>query len=227
MLVPPMTDGRRLFLSILNGLLLLGGVLTVAWKTTEPRVVVVDTPLLAASGSSAIAEAPTTTAAPQVAAAPEVTVKPRAPVAVPRNSYAPEPIQQIGTIEIPKIGLIHPIFHGITMRNIDQGPSHWPGSAFPGEVGNAVFAGHRVTHTHPFRNIDQLVEGDEVFFTVNGNRTRYVVTGHEVVVPTTLRIVQPSPTPTATLFACHPPGSASNRYVVHLALAADQPTANP
>jgi sortase A len=224
MLVPPMTDSRRLFLSILNGMLLLGGVLTVAWKTTEPQVQVVDTPLLASAPSSATTSAPTTIAVEQ-AAAPVVTTPPKAPVTPPRNAYAPEPIQQIGLIEIPKIGLRHPIFHGISMRNIDNGPSHWPGTAFPGEVGNAVFAGHRVTHSHPFRNIDQLAEGDEVFFTVKDIRTRYVVTGHEVVVPSALRIVEPTPTPTATLFACHPPGSAKHRYVVHLALAADQPSA--
>jgi sortase A len=225
MLVLSMTPGRRLFLSTLNGLLLLSGLVTVAWKTTEPEVRVIDTPLLvAAPASSTTTTTPPTTVAVQSAAAP-VTAKPKAPVAPPRNAYAPEPIVQIGQIEIPKIGLHHPIFHGISMRNIDNGPSHWPGTAFPGETGNAVFAGHRVTHSHPFRNIDQLVEGDEVFFTVKDVRTRYVVTGHEVVVPTTLRIVEPSPTPTATLFACHPPGSAKQRYVVKLALAADQPAA--
>ena len=33
----------------------------------------------------------------------------------------------------------------------------WPGSAVPGQLGNAVFAGHRVTHTHPFLRINELV----------------------------------------------------------------------
>ncbi|HZN13005.1 MAG TPA: class E sortase, partial [Acidimicrobiales bacterium] len=90
---------------------------------------------------------------------------------VPKNSYAPEPIIQIGQLEIPKIGLVTPIMHGITLRNIDLGPSHWPGTAMPGEVGNTVFAGHRVTHTHPFLHIDQLVPGDQLIFTVNGIRS--------------------------------------------------------
>jgi sortase A len=217
-----MTPGRRASLLIVTGLLLLGAVLTIVWKATEPRVQVIDTPLLTSSPAETTTAPPTTNAVEQ-SPSTVVTAKPPAPVTPPKNAYAPEPIQQIGTIEIPKIGLVHPIFHGITMRNIDLGPSHWPGSALPGEAGNAVFAGHRVTHSHPFRKIDQLVEGDEVFFTVKDIRTRYVVTGHEVVVPSTLRIVAPTPTPTATLFACHPPGSASYRYVVHLALAADQP----
>ena len=220
-----MTDSRRLILSIFNGLLLLTGSVYALWFSTEPTVTVVDTPLLTAAVPEATT---TTTSTTTVDATPTTVVKPAAPVAPPKNEYAPEPVLEIGSIDIPKIGLHHRGFHGITMRNIDQGPSHWPGTALPGEVGNAVFAGHRVTHTHPFRNIDQLVPGDEVFFTINpvafgatGEpvRTRYVVTGHEVVTPKGMHIIDPTPTPTATLFACHPPGSARYRYVVHLALA--------
>lgn len=163
----------------------------------------------------------TTTSSPDTTApAAQATRRSTRPVAPPRDEYAPEPIVEIGSMEIPKIGLRHTIYHGITMRNIDRGPSHWPGTAMPGESGNAVFAGHRVTHSHPFRHIDKLVPGDEVHFTVNGFRSTYLVTGSDVVVPTALHITDPTPTPTATLFACHPPGSARYRYVVRLALKA-------
>ena len=161
-----------------------------------------------------------TTVAPTTTAAPRAVVRSSgdAPVRPPANAYAPEPIQLIGQLEIPKIGLTTPIYNGITLRNIDLGPSHWPGTAMPGEVGNAVFAGHRVTHTHPFLHIDQLETGDQAIFTINGVRSVYQVTGHEVVRPDALWIANPTSTPTATLFACHPPHSASFRYVVHLAL---------
>ena len=142
------------------------------------------------------------------------------PVDVPADPYAEEPLVEIGTMEIPKIGLSHRLFHGISLRTIDRGPSHWPGSALPGQVGNAVFSGHRVTHTKPFRDLDKMVPGDEAIFTVNGVRSVYVMTGHEIVTPDGMHIVEPTPTPTATLFACHPPGSARYRYVVHMALAA-------
>ncbi|HVM08200.1 MAG TPA: class E sortase [Acidimicrobiales bacterium] len=224
-----MTDSRRLFLSIFNGLILLSAGLFAVWKSTEPTVTVVDTPILtAATPDTTTSTAGQATETTVVDAQPAAATRPVAPVAPPRNEYAPEPVLEIGSIEIPKIGLRHQVFHGITMRNIDRGPSHWPGTALPGEVGNSVFAGHRVTKTHPFRNIHQLVPGDEVFFTVNPAtfgaegqpvRTRYVVTGHEIVPPTALRIVDPTPTATATLFACHPPGSARYRYVVRLELA--------
>ncbi|MFN2609070.1 MAG: sortase [Acidimicrobiales bacterium] len=141
------------------------------------------------------------------------------PIAIPDDPYAPEPVVRIGTMEIPKIGLVHPIYDGVTLHNIDLGPSHWPGSAMPGQPGNAVFAGHRVTHDHPFRHLDELVAGDEVIFTVNGTRTTYRVTGNLVVKPSDTWIADQTQAPTATLYACHPPGSAEYRYVVQMALA--------
>jgi sortase A len=158
----------------------------------------------------------TTTTAPPVAAAS--AAQRSRPTDVPPDPYAAEPVREIGTIEIPKIGLVHPIMEGITLRNIDHGPSHWPGTAMPGDVGNTVFAGHRVTHTHPFLRIDALEPGDEVIFTIGAVRSVYVVTSHEIVTPKNLGIVNQTTTKTGTLFACHPPHSASFRYVVHLAL---------
>jgi sortase A len=140
------------------------------------------------------------------------------PVRPPEDPYAPEPAVVLGTIEIPRLGLFVPLNQGISLHSIDRGPSHWPGTALPGDPGNVVIAGHRSTHTAPFRHIDQLQAGDAVVFTVDGERSTYRVTGHEVVTPDAMRIVEQTPEPTATLFACHPPGSARYRYVVSLAL---------
>lgn len=145
------------------------------------------------------------------------------PVDIPENSYAAEPVVEIGTIEIPKLGLVHRVYEGVTLNNIDLGPSHWPGTAEPGQVGNTVFAGHRVTHSEPFRHIDRLVPGDQVVFTVHGERSSYHVTASMVVDASDSWISDQTPTPTGTLYACHPPGSVQSRYVVRLAL--DSPTA--
>ena len=153
---------------------------------------------------------------PAPAPAPPVSLP--TPVRPPKDPYAAEPAVVIGTIEIPRLGLAVPLNQGISLHSIDRGPSHWPGTALPGDPGNVVIAGHRATHTAPFRNIDQLQAGDAVIFTVGGERSTYRVTGHEVVTPDAMRIVQQTPEPTATLFACHPPGSAKYRYVVTLAL---------
>ncbi|HUP86199.1 MAG TPA: class E sortase [Acidimicrobiales bacterium] len=222
-----MTDKHRLLLLVASGILLFSGLVAVVDERSVPARAS-ESPLLEVSPP----ETTTTTVAETTTAVSETTVPPvedqqstTRPAAMsggaivpPKNAYAPEPIQEIGTIEIPRIGLNHKIMHGITLRNIDFGPSHWPGTPLPGEAGNVVFAGHRVTHTHPFRRINELEAGDDIFFTVAGVRSHYVVSGHEVVSPSRLDIVNPTPTPTATLFACHPPGSARQRYVVRAAL---------
>ena len=224
-----MTDSRRFLLLLLSGLLLFAGLTVVAVRDTEPEVVVVaESPILQVAptttttteATTTVPETTTTTEAAKVVAAPRVS---GGAVAPPRNSYAPEPIMEIGRIRIPKIGLDHKVMHGISLRNIDHGPSHWPGTPMPGEMGNTVFMGHRVTHSHPFRRIHELVPGDEIFFDIGGVQTRYVMTGHEIVFPNRLDIVDPTPTPTATIFACHPPGSARQRYVVRAALAPLEP----
>jgi sortase A len=84
----------------------------------------------------------------------------------------------------------------------------------PGQAGNAVFAGHRVTHTRPFLDIDLLVPGDQMIFRTNDGTATYEVTGHEIVTPDATWIGQPTPEPTVTIFACHPKRSARQRYVV-------------
>ena len=150
--------------------------------------------------------------------APRRVTTTTAPLPMPENPpadpYADVPVRQIGTITIPKIGLVHPIFQGIWLTVIDHGPGHWPGSADPGQRGNTVFAGHRVTHTHPFENLDQLAPGDKVVFTMPNGVFTYAVTRTIIVKPDDLWVVYPTSRPTMTLFACHPKHSAAERIVV-------------
>lgn len=140
------------------------------------------------------------------------------PISIPDDNYADEPVRLIGKITIPKLGLAHDLYDGVTLNNIDHGPSHWPGTAMPGQPGNSVVAGHRVTHDHPFLEIDKLRPGDLVIFDVGGVRSTYKMTSSEVVSPDATWIATQTDTPTATLYACHPPHSKKYRYVVHLAL---------
>ena len=200
-----------LFLAIAC-LLGVGGVALVvgvpASATTE-----IDDPILRVATTNA-PNLPTTTAS-TTTTAPPLPV----PQDGPADPYAWEPEIVLGSIEIPKLGLAVPLNEGISLVTIDRGPSHWPGTAMPGQAGNVVVAGHRVTHTHPFRHIDSMVPGDEVLFTVDGVRHRYVMTANQIVTPDQTEIVAQTPGKTATLFACHPPGSARYRFVVHLEYA--------
>jgi sortase A len=161
---------------------------------------------------------PTTTTTP-VATSVVFDTLPEQPIEPPADPRGPEDQMQLGGISIPKLGVDEPLFEGIRLTTLDVGPGHWPGTAMPGEVGNVVVAAHRVSHGGPFRNIDQLVAGDSVMFTTAAGEIEYTVTGTQIVNPDAVWIVDPTDTPTATLFACHPPGSVAQRIVVNLELA--------
>ena len=175
-----------------------------------------DSPLLA---TPTTVKATTTTHKPTTT----TSVKLPKPDPPPADPYANVPIVQIGAIQIPKIGLLHPIFEGITLTVIDHGPGHWPGSAMPCQAGNTVFPGHRVTHSHPFLDLDLLTPGDQIVFHMPGHDCVYSVTGTQIVVPTDLWVTDPTPKPTVTLIACHPKHSAAQRIVVKGDLIADIP----
>jgi sortase A len=184
-----------------------------------------DPVLLAPAAPTTVGPTITTTMPPVVTSTaptvvtPPPTTAPALPVpeAPPLDRGDPGP--QVGSIEIPKIGLSLPLFRGVNLATLDQGPGLWPGTAAPGQLGNTVVAAHRVSHGGPFRKIDKLAPGDEVRFTVDGVTTIYVMVSDEVVVPEGIHIIEQTPAYTATLFACHPPGSTKFRYVVKLKLA--------
>ena len=172
---------------------------------------------------------PSTTAVPTTTAAPPTTVATTTttpapettPVVLPVPEPVPppndvEPVIELGTIEIPKIGVSKPMFEGITLPTLDNGPGHWPGTAAPGQVGNVVVGGHRVSHDKPFENIDQLVAGDEVIFSDTAGRHLYRVANVEIVGNDAIWIIDQTEAKTATLFACHPKGSTKQRIVAHL-----------
>jgi len=184
-------------------------VTTAATTTTLPETT-------STSSTTTSTTTSTTSPATTTSTVPATLPNPESPPADPR---AAETLTQVGTIEIPKIGVSKAIYEGITLTTLDHGPGHWPGTAMPGQPGNVVIAGHRVSHDHPFRNIDQLVVGDDVILTTADGRFDYKVTGTDIVYPDALWIVNQTPDYTATLFACHPAGSTRQRIVVHLALA--------
>lgn len=177
------------------------------------------------SAATTTTVAPTTSRASTTTASTtsttEVATSTTEPLPVPEpapDDHAPEPRVELGTIEIPKIHVTKTLFQGVSLTVLDLGPGHWPGTAMPGHLGNVVVAGHRTSHDRPFRNLDQLVAGDEVIFTTSEGRFVYQVTSLEVVTPDAIHIIEQTRAYTATLFACHPPGSTRQRIVVHLQL---------
>jgi sortase A len=152
-----------------------------------------------------------------ISIAPPTTVAPPATVpAAPAAPRAPRPSRQLqvmGRLIIPRLGLDTTVYEGEELSIIDHGPGHFPGSAQPGRIGNVVIAGHRVTHSKPFRNLDQLQPGDTATFEVPHGTYTYTFTGHDIVTPERTDITAQGAEYKATLFACHPPGSAKFRIV--------------
>jgi sortase A len=129
------------------------------------------------------------------------------------------PIQLIGSIHIPRIGLDTVLRDQITQESIDLGPSHWPGTAAPGGFGNAVIAGHRSSHSAPFHDLGALTTGDSIVLIDNAGRPfTYKVTEMFVVNPDAMWITEQRPGHTLTIFTCHPIGSSAQRLVVRATL---------
>jgi sortase A len=205
---------RILFAAV--ALLFVGAGITGGWALTENDGRQGSSPTSPATGSSAVASTPASSGASPTSLSP--TTLP-APDAAPTDEHAPTPDVVHGTLALPTIGVEQSLHEGVTLTAIDRGPSHWPGTAMPGEIGNVVVAGHRVTHSRPFHDLDQLRPGDPLVFTLtDGSRWTYELTGVEIVAPDAMHIVEQTPDPTATLFACHPKGSAAQRIVAHFRL---------
>lgn len=187
---------------------------TIAPPTPEAAMVV-ETTTVAPTTTTSTTTTTTTLPTPTTAAAPPTTFQVSMPEPPPEDPREKVPVVAIGRIRIPAIGLDHEVYEGVSLTVIDVGPGHWPGTPTPGGAGNVVFGGHRVTNSHPFRDLDLLKPGDEISFEMyDGTRAYYAVTEQFIVNPDAMWIVDPTPTPMLTLFACHPKGSARQRIVV-------------
>jgi len=188
----------------------------VASTTTRAPSTTSTTTTVRPTTTTSTTEVPTTTTTTIVATTTTSEALP-VPLAAP-PPRAKEPIVELGTLEMPKIGVSRPLFEGVSLTVLDNGPGHWPGTAMPGRIGNVVIGGHRTSHDRPFRNIDQMVPGDEMILTTSEGRFVYRVTSTEIVTPDAIRVIDQTPAFTATLFACHPVGSTKERFIVHFEL---------
>ncbi len=130
-------------------------------------------------------------------------------------------------LSIPKIGLQAGILDGVDRKTLLLAPGHLPRTAWPGEPGNAVIAGHRDTF---FRRIPDLQTGDEILVSRNRRVYRYVVERRAVVDPTEVAVTKPTLDSRLTLITCYPTyyiGPAPKRMVVVATLQPEIPNSPP
>jgi len=130
----------------------------------------------------------------------------------------------IGRLVIAKISASYDIVQGTDTASLEQGPGHYPSTAFPGLGETVAIAGHRTTYLAPFRNLNELVKGDRIDVDMPYADFTYVVQYQRVVTPNSWWITRNVGYERLVLSACNPLYSASQRIVVFARLQAVQPT---
>ena len=92
----------------------------------------------------------------------------------------------MGALEIPKISLYLPIYHGTSQEVLGKGIGHLEGTSIPigGKNTHAVLTGHRgLPSAELFSNLDQLERNDEFYIHILGKTLAYKVFQVETVKP--------------------------------------------
>jgi sortase A len=135
----------------------------------------------------------------------------------PASPETPAPIGPdglIGRIEIPHLGLSAIVAEGTDRTTLRRAVGHIPGTAIPGQAGNAGLTGHRDTFFRPLKDIRQ---DDIITLTTLAGEYRYRVMSTRVVAPTEVSVLDPTADEILTLVTCHPfyfVGAAPNRFIV-------------
>ena len=136
----------------------------------------------------------------------------------PRPPQRLQQVQIFGRLEIPRLGMNVVVLEGSDDDALALGPGHLQGTAWPGEPGNTVIAGHR---DMTFRALRHIHLRDRI--QLSGDRTyTYVVRKILIVDPQNRAILEDSNAPTLTLITCYPfryIGSAPKRFVIQASLA--------
>jgi sortase A len=120
---------------------------------------------------------------------------------IPIPTPAPE---HANRIQIPAIDIDAPVIQGTGWEQLKRGVGQVIGTANPGQNGNIVLSAHNDIYGELFRYLDRLNPGDQFTVYTSSRAFTYVVTGWDVVEPTRVEVMNPTPNATATLISCYP-----------------------
>ena len=124
----------------------------------------------------------------------------------------------MGYIEIPKIHVLLPIYHGTSTEVLAKGAGHLPETSLPvgGESTHAVLAGHSgMSSARLFTDLPKLAEGDVFYIHVYDRTLTYTVDQLKTVTPTdTKDLTIVSEQDYVTLVTCVPVTVNSHRLLV-------------
>ena len=121
-------------------------------------------------------------------------------------------------VEIPKIHVNLPIYHGTTTEVLEKGIGHLSGSSLPigGVANHAVLTGHSgVAGQRLFSDLDQLEIGDVFFIHVLNQQLAYEVRAIDTVLPEDTKLLTSvDGKDKCTLVTCTPFGVNTHRLLV-------------
>jgi len=132
-------------------------------------------------------------------------------------SNLPTPIpavEQAIRIQIPAIGVDAPVVQGDSWEQLKRGVGQQIGSPDPGEDGNIVLSSHNDVYGEVFRYLDRLSPGASVILFSSRRQYTYIITGAQMVEPTAVEVMAPTPDARITLISCHPYLIDDHRIVV-------------
>lgn len=124
----------------------------------------------------------------------------------------------MGSLEIPKISVHLPIYHGTDDDTLSVGVGHVEGSSLPvgGKNTRTILTGHRgLPSSKLFTRLDEIVDGDLFFITTSGETMAYQVNDIQVMEPEEASLLEIEPDKDlATLITCTPYGLNTHRLVI-------------
>ena len=124
----------------------------------------------------------------------------------------------MGYVEIPKIGVSLPIYHGTNNSTLERGVGHLLGSSLPvgGESTHSVLTAHSgMASQKLFSDLDRMKIGDVFYLDVLGERLAYQVDQIKTVLPYDTTYLQTEiGSDLCTLVTCTPFGVNTHRLLV-------------
>ncbi len=135
-----------------------------------------------------------------------------------RNLLNPNGDGMMGYVEIPKLSISLPIYHGTGEAVLKEGAGHMKSSSLPvgGSGTHTVISAHSgMASARMFTDLEQLERGDHFSFYVLGTRLTYEVDRILTVLPTqTEYLAIEAGRDEATLLTCTPYGVNTHRLLV-------------
>ena len=118
-------------------------------------------------------------------------------------------------LRIPSIDSQNPVCEGVSKVVLADSLGHQSGTAYVGEEGNCVIAGHRnYTFGKFFNRLDEVKVGDLIYVDTKSGTREYVVKEIKVVEPTDISVLEDNGKEQLTLYACTPIYVATHRLVI-------------